>query len=44
MAMSTLFEYKHVSKLVPADHKVLIPLLLAVAIVNSAVSVISLGA
>lgn len=29
---------KHVSKLVPANHRVLMPLLLAVTIVNSAVS------
>lgn len=32
------FERKHVSRLVPADHRVLMPLLLAVTIVNSAVS------
>lgn len=31
------FERKHVSRLVPADHKILMPLLLAVTIVNSAV-------
>ncbi|KAJ4256143.1 hypothetical protein NW762_009219 [Fusarium torreyae] len=30
------FERKHVSRLVPADHKLLMPLLLAVTIVNSA--------
>ncbi|CAL5868912.1 uncharacterized protein PFLUO_LOCUS3139 [Penicillium psychrofluorescens] len=30
------FERKHVSRLVPADHRVLMPLLLAVTIVNSA--------
>ncbi|KAL4863214.1 general substrate transporter [Aspergillus spectabilis] len=34
--MAVLFERKHVSKLVPADHRVLMPLLLAVTIVNSA--------
>ncbi|KAH7392004.1 hexose transporter-like protein [Phaeosphaeria sp. MPI-PUGE-AT-0046c] len=30
------FERKHVSKLIPADHRILMPLLLAVTIVNSA--------
>ncbi|OAK99101.1 general substrate transporter [Phaeosphaeriaceae sp. SRC1lsM3a] len=30
------FERKHVSKLIPADHRLLMPLLLAVTIVNSA--------
>lgn len=34
------FERKHVSRLVPANLKVLSPLLLAVAIVNSVVSTI----
>lgn len=35
--MAAQFERKHVSKLIPADHRVLMPLLLSVAIVNSAV-------
>lgn len=34
--MAAKFERKHVSKLVPADHRILMPLLLAVTIVNSA--------
>jgi len=34
---------KHVSKLVLVDHTVLMPLLLAVTIVNSAVSVLGFG-
>ncbi|RDW83536.1 putative Hexose transporter [Aspergillus mulundensis] len=34
--MATNFERRHVSKLVPADHRVLMPLLLAVAVINSA--------
>ncbi|CAH0021120.1 unnamed protein product [Clonostachys rhizophaga] len=34
--MASQFERKHVSKLVPADHRFLMPLLLAVTIVNSA--------
>ncbi|KAL5337421.1 general substrate transporter [Aspergillus crustosus] len=34
--MAVQFERKHVSNLVPADHRVLMPLLLAVTIVNSA--------
>lgn len=33
------FERKHVSKLIPADHRLLMPLLLAVTIVNSAVRI-----
>jgi hypothetical protein len=36
--MMSQLERKHVSKLVPADHRLLMPLLLAVTIVNSAVS------
>ncbi|KAG9252436.1 general substrate transporter [Emericellopsis atlantica] len=36
MASSQTFDRKHVSRLVPADHRVLMPLLLAVTIVNSA--------
>ncbi|KAL4953368.1 general substrate transporter [Aspergillus filifer] len=34
--MSVQFERRHVSKLVPTDHRVLMPLLLAVTVVNSA--------
>ncbi|KAF2832851.1 hexose transporter-like protein [Ophiobolus disseminans] len=34
--MATTFQRKHVSKLIPTNHKVLMPLLLAVTIVNSA--------
>lgn len=36
--MAERFERKYVSKLVPEDQRILIPLLLCVAIVNSAVS------
>ncbi|KAL3481567.1 hexose transporter [Aspergillus californicus] len=34
--MTIQFERKHVSRFVPADHRVLVPILLAVTIVNSA--------
>ena len=34
--MATQFERKHVSKKIPTDHRILMPLLLAVTIVNSA--------
>lgn len=36
--MMAQLQRKHVSRLVPADHRVLMPLLLAVTIVNFAVS------
>jgi hypothetical protein len=36
--MATQFERKHVSRLISTNHKILMPLLLAVTIVNSAVS------
>ncbi|KAM0282402.1 hypothetical protein ACHAQH_003083 [Verticillium albo-atrum] len=36
MAATEGFERKHVSRLIPSDHRVLMPLLLAVTIVNSA--------
>jgi len=35
--MTSHFERRHVSRMIPADHKILMPLLLAVTIVNSAV-------
>ncbi|KAF2024454.1 hypothetical protein EK21DRAFT_117772 [Setomelanomma holmii] len=34
--MASSFERRHVSKMIPADHRILMPLLLAVTIVNSA--------
>jgi hypothetical protein len=37
MATDVGFDRKHVSRMVPSNHKVLMPLLLAVTIVNSAV-------
>jgi hypothetical protein len=42
MASQQTFERKHASKLIPSNHKVLMPLLLAVTIVNSAASLISI--
>lgn len=41
--MADRYARKHVSKLVPEDHRVLMPLLLAVTIVNSAVSLFQLS-